>query len=371
MIQIKARCLELKGTNYEIGRKMGSLAAGIPQLKEVQTSGRIKLDEQDALASKELFGRWCPGINEEIHGFADALNVPPDRIIYYAMTCLVPRCSHMAFLPGMTENGHVLVARNYEFCHRLEDFVLARTSVAGKLAHLGTTILQFGRDEGMNECGLSVSMSSCGFPVGAEKQMRAPALRGLQFWAVVRTLLENCKDVDEALLFLDGMPIAYNINLLLADKSGHAALVETMDGVRAIRKIDGNTPQKFLYAANHIMIPELLKYEPKAMAHSLKRSETIRKFSDGAHAVSKEDLKSLLLTKYPEGLCCHYYDEFFGTTKSIVMDLNDGLLDLCWGGLAGNGWQVYTVGEPVEEREQPVGIRIEPSAPGIYDYVSL
>ncbi len=57
-----------------------------------------------------------------------------------------------------------------------------------------------------------------------------PAIVGLQFWAVIRYLLENCKDVDEALEYLKDMPIAYNINLLLADKSGNIALVETLDG---------------------------------------------------------------------------------------------------------------------------------------------
>ena len=41
---------------------------------------------------------------------------------------------------------------------------------------------------------------------------KKPKVIGLQFWAVVRTLLENCKNVKEALDTLYDMPIACNIN---------------------------------------------------------------------------------------------------------------------------------------------------------------
>ncbi|MBP3040421.1 hypothetical protein J9303_13095 [Bacillaceae bacterium Marseille-Q3522] len=36
---------------------------------------------------------------------------------------------------------------------------------------------------------------------------------------------------------------------------------------------------------------------------------------------SPEDLKKLLATKYLEGPCCHYYDEFIGTLRSMIMDI--------------------------------------------------
>ncbi|MDU4753181.1 MAG: isochorismatase family protein, partial [Clostridium butyricum] len=39
-------------------------------------------------------------------------------------------------------------------------------------------------------------------PVGNSDGLRKPAIVGLQFWAIIRYLLENCKDVDEALEYL-------------------------------------------------------------------------------------------------------------------------------------------------------------------------
>jgi len=146
-----------------------------------------------------MFDRWCPGLNEEIQGFVEALGVAPVQVIYYSMTCLKPRCSQMVLLPGITKNGHILMARSYEYAYQSDDFTLTSTSVRGKYAHMSSSVLQLGRDEGINEYGLGVTMSSCGFPVGALDGMRKPAIRGLQFWAVIRALLENCKDVGEAL----------------------------------------------------------------------------------------------------------------------------------------------------------------------------
>ncbi len=371
MIHIKASYLELRGTNYEIGQKLGQITAGIPPLKALQTSGWHQFDAQDASLAKELFDRWCPGLNEEIQGYADALGVNPIQVTYYAMTYLKPGCSQVVLLPGLTKNGHVLLARNYEFSHQMEDFTLTRTSVEGKFTHLGSSVMQLGRDEGLNEHGLAVSMSSCGFPVGAPEEMRRPALRGLQFWAVIRTLLENCKDVGEALAFLEGMPIAYNINLLLADRLGRAALVETMDGCVAVKQIKGVDQQQYLHATNHVVLSELKQYEPKVMRHSFERYETIRQYFDHAHGVTLNDLKTLLLSQHPQGLCYHYYDEFFGTTKSMVMDLNEGKIDLCWGGLANNGWHTCTVARPLDEGLQSVELSPEKSPPGIFELIEI
>jgi predicted choloylglycine hydrolase len=367
MYQIEAKCLELKGTSYEIGQALGETIARIPPLKAVMTSGS-GLDAQDASLAESLLDRWCPGLNEEIRGLADALGVKPAEITFYGMTYLKPRCSQMALLPAITENGHTMLARSYEFSPRYEDFTLARTSVKGKYAHLGSTVLELGRDEGMNEHGLGVAMSSCGFPVGTPENMRPPAIRGLQFWAVIRTLLENCKGVDEALTFIEGMPIAYNLNMILADAKGHAALVETMDGNTAVKRADG---LNFLHATNHAVLPELKPYEKTVMRNSIVRYDAIRSFLGGARGVKAEDIKSLLLRKYPEGLCCRDYEGFFGTTKSIVMDVNAGTMDLCWGGSAENGWRRYSVRETLPEGTQKIALVQEASPAGFLDMIPV
>lgn len=341
------RTMELAGSSYEIGKKLGEITASIPPLKAVHTAGFPEFDEAEVEEAKALFDRWCPGLNEELSGFADALGVPAKQIVYYAMTSLRPNCSQIAVLPSMTESGELLVARSYEFNPMMEDFTLVKTSVTGKYTHMGTTVLQFGREDGFNECGLSVTMSSCGFPVGADKNMRRPKLKGLQYWAVIRSVLENCKDVEEALSFVKDMPIAYNLNMILADKTGQMALVETLDGRMAVRRLPDESGDQYLCATNHQVLPELISCEPVAMRHSLVRYHWIRKTMDKAGTVSREMLKNMLLSKYPEGQCCHFYKDFFGTTKSMVISPSAGTIELCWGGEAENGWQVYEIDKPL------------------------
>lgn len=360
---LNASTLSLSGTSYDIGFSLGKMAAAIPPLRAFHSSG-MHLRKEDTALAQSLFDEWCPGLNDEIHGFADALGIAPTQMTYYAMTYLIPRCSQIAILPGLSENGHVLIARNYEFHYEMDDLTLVKTHVSGKYAHIGSSVLSLGRDEGFNEHGFGVTMSSCGIPVGAPESMRRPQLRGLQFWAVIRALLENCKDVSEALLYLKDMPIAYNINLILADRTGHAALFETLDGRSAHRLV--HDTKEYLCATNHVVLDALKPFETVAMSNSINRVKTIQSFIDAQVSIGSNDLKALLLTSYPEGLCCHDYKAFFGTTKSMIMDLNDGTIDVCWGGLTENGWQTYGFAEPIENSTRPIQIQQRSMAPEFF-----
>ena len=363
MQTLNASTLSLSGSSYDIGFRLGKTAAAKSPLKAVHSSG-VPLGKEDASLAQSLFDEWCPGLNEEIHGFADALGIAPTQMTYYAFTYLIPRCSQIAIMPDLSENGHVLLARSYEFHYELDDLTLVKTSASGKYAHIGSSVLSLGRDEGFNEHGLGVTMSSCGIPVGASESMRRPQLRGLQFWAVIRALLENCKDVSEALLYLKDMPIAYNINLILADRTGHAALFETLDGRSAYRLV-GNT-KEYLCATNHVLLDALKPFETMAMSNSINRVSTIQSFIDAQESIAADDLKALLLTNYPDGLCCHDYKAFFGTTKSMIMDLNDGTIEVCWGGQSENGWQAYSFSAPFKDSTHPIGIEQRSMTPDFF-----
>lgn len=346
---IKTQTMELNGTNYEIGQKLAKLVAGIPQLKAYQTGGMKGCDETEVRKAVQLFERWCPGLNDELQGFADGLEVPLWQVVYFGMTYLrpAPRCSQIAVLPSMTESGRPLLARNYEFNQDAEDFCLVKTSVAGKYTHIGTSVLFFGRDDGFNEHGLAVTMSSCGFPVGPLPNMRPPKVTGLQFWAVIRSVLENCRDVAEALDYIKEMPIAYNINMMLVDKAGNIALVETLDGRFAVRSLDEGSDKRYLHATNHPVLPELIPFEPQAMKHSLMRYDWIERQMEKTAKITPDILKEMLLSEFPDGLCCHYYPAFFGTTKSMVINPGCGTIDLCWGGDIRNGWKQYHIERPL------------------------
>lgn len=370
-MKIKTKTLELTGTHYEIGMELGKMATSIPILKKCHTNGFYGFGEKEVKKAEKLFLKWCPGLVEELHGFADTLQVPVTQIFFYGMTYLKPNCSQIALLPAMTKDSRPLVARNYEFSHEAEDFILMRTNIPGKYTHLGTSVLLFGRDDGFNECGLAVTMSSCGFPVGAVEYMRKPKVIGLQFWAVVRTILENCQDVKSALDFVKEMPIAYNLNMIFTDKSGRIALFETLDGKKVSKEISQEESELYLFATNHPVLPELIAKEPKAMRHSIERYQWIEKILKGRKNITKEDLKKMLLSKYPNGLCCHYFKDFFGTTKSMIIDPSYGTIDLCWGGRIENGWNRYPIQKPLKNEEKEIEIIMESFCPEMGEYLSL
>lgn len=371
MLTIQTHTVELNGTSYEIGYQLGKKTGEVPQLRATHTAGIEGFGSVQVDEAIKLFDRWCPGLTEELCGFADALGVQPEQIFFYGMTYLQPRCSHIALLPSLTADGKPLLARNYEFNHQAEDFCLMKTAVQGKYTHMGTSVLHFGRDDGFNEHGLAVTISSCGFPVGALLYMRTPKLKGLQFWAVIRALLENCKDVAEALAYLEGMPIAYNLNMILMDKTGNAALVETLDGRTAVKRIASDSAEQILYATNHAVLPELKSVESQVMVHSARRYEYIEALLADQGSVTKKQLKQMLLSKYPDGLCCHYFEEFFGTTKSMVISPVDGTIDLCWGGRAENGWCTYDIALPLADETKTIQINLEKAVPGTYEWQPL
>lgn len=75
--------------------------------------------------------------------------------------------------------------------------------------------------------------------------------------------------------------------------------------------------------------------------NSLIRNRNIEKLFEQDRRISKEDMKHLLSAPYPEGLCCHYYKEFFGTLRSMVFDVTDKTIEMTFGSPQVNTWQTF------------------------------
>jgi|GEM_PF-96547 len=366
MKQASANFFELKGTNYEIGKQLGYMVLDNPYLKEIFISSSNTV-EKDKKHTYELFDKYCPGLNEELQGFADILGTERSRLVFVYLTYLAPACSQMVVLPSKTKNRHVLLARNYDYSEQTDDFCLSKTTVTGKYSHIGSNIMQFGRGEGMNECGLVVSQSSCGRPVNSYPTGKQPKVVGLQFWAIVRTLLENCKNVKEALDTLSDMPTACNINLMVADKHGEAALIEIMDGRKEVKLVKENTDADYLIATNHIHISSMVNMEPYAMKNSIIRYRCLKEWITQNSDVDEQKLKELLLTPYPDGLMLPFYEDYFGTIKSIVFNLTLGKIDICWGGLETNRWHSFNIDDSIESKTCLQNINKQPTATDFFD----
>ncbi len=329
---------ELAGSYEEIGRQMARRLKEANMLSSVLIPRPKYISNKDLKDALKLYETYCPGTVEELQGFSKEAGIEVEKIMYTWMTYLVPRCSGLILLGSKTTDGHTKLVRNYEFSLEDEDLAVVRTAPVGKYSHIGGTIAIFGRCEGINECGLAVSMSSCGMPVGNMEGMRAPKVYGLHFWAVIRTLLENCKNVEEALEMVKDMPIAYNINLYLADPSHNGVLYETMDGKVAYERINETSKKQYLCGTNHIVIPKFQVNEPAAMRNSVVRFQALTRFVDSRDQCKEEEVKDFFLTKYPEGMSTCYYEDWFGTIRTVVMDTVERRFSICWFGQKENGW---------------------------------
>lgn len=362
---------ELKGSYHEIGKQMAKRLKAVSALEFMKVPAPELITEKEFQEAREIYQKYCPGVLEEMEGFTEESGIPMEQVAYYWMTYLVPRCSGLMIDAKKSADGHCKLVRNYEFSIGDEDLTVSRTVVDGKYAHISSNIVCFGRCDGINECGLAITQSSCGFPVSNMQGMRPPKVKGLQFWAAIRTVLENCKNVEEALNLLNEMPIGYNINLLLADASGNGALFETMDGHRATQRLEDTKGKDYLAATNHIAIPEFQVYEPVGMRNSIIRLQNARNFAESKEMLTEDEIKQFMLTKYPNGMTCHYYKDWFGTIRTVVMDPMERRYSICWFGLNENGWSDFYVNEAMPDRVEEKAVISERGTKEMFEMIPI
>jgi predicted choloylglycine hydrolase len=338
----------LQGTSYEAGKMQGEAIRMIPGWMDFIRSGKGALSKDEFRQVVTSFNKYCPGIREEIHGLADGAQISEEDVVYYAMTSLrTVGCSQFVVLPEASEDHHILVARSYDYSDKADDLRLTTTKIDGKYKHIGFSTMLFGRCDGFNECGLSVTSSSGGIPVGPF----CPAIQdGFQFWALIRTLLDCCRNVEEALALIEGFPIGCNPILILADRSGDVALVEIYGSYRAVKRIIPGTHETFVFATNHYTLSEMQKYQTGVMNNSLVRQRAIDAFlKKESPPFNAEKIKNLLSAEYPAGLVCHHYDEFFGTMHSILFDLTREEVEICFGSPDANPWHRFDLKSQASE----------------------
>ena len=137
---------------------------------------------------------------------------------------------------------------------------------------------------------------------------------------------------------------------MVADKSGEAALIEIMDGRKEVKLIQENMKVDYLIATNHIHISNMVSIEPYAMKNSVIRYRCLKQWITQNSDIDEKKIKELLLTPYPNGLMLPFYEDRFGTIKSIVFNLTLGKADICWGGLKANKWHSFDIEDNLENK---------------------
>jgi predicted choloylglycine hydrolase len=388
--QVPFTHIVLEGTPYQVGWSQGEALKNDPARAHYLTPPLPFLDHysrQEAQAALAYYETYCPGIREEIQGAADAFGVPVEEIAFLGGKSKqdgfspVPvagpgsgtsgpnrgsHCSQFAVLPSATADGHLYAGQNVDCGPDDLDLRLCTTRVQGKPAHIAFSDMIFGRVDGLNEHGFCVTTS-----------WGAPGVwlrgEGLPYFAVVRVLLDRCKTVDEALALLAELPVAWCTNFILSDRSGHAALVEVANEHRGVQRPgrgaqNGRGP--FLCATNHYTLPEMKPYDAARRRESVVRYGTIVTRLGGALPhVDKEDIRGLLSEPPPAGVCLRHYSGGLGTLWSMICDVTEATLEVCFGApnSARNGWQTFGLGGPPGSAEYPAHLPDEPARPGFWE----
>ena len=354
------------GTSYEVGTQIGNWILSQPDLLQKVILPPNAYPQSKLTKISNLLGCYSSGVNEEIKGFADIVGISKEQVIFYAMTYLERGCSLMSAVSNKTENGHTLMARNYDFNDEMEEMCFAYTAIKGKYSYIGSTLNLFGRCDGMNKYGLAACKASNGLPVGNFEGGQKADITGFSFWIVIRSILENCKNVEEAIAWTMDAPIGYNINLMLADSNNKIGLLQCIDGHKAYRILDDDSKQNSLISTNHAVLPEIKPYEKMLIENSVIRYKAIEKMFSEKEKISVQDLKGILSTSYPQGLCCHYYPEFFGTLRSMLFDTTEKRIEIAFGSPQANDWRTFTV-QKLKEQEIIVNLPCEKAGKDFYN----
>ena len=371
----------LEGTNYEVGKMQGELLKKNNEMRiRVETTIMMflkqlgylsfgkpdpkKMGFQDFKEMQAFFEECCPGLNEEMQGFADSLGLKIKELPFYYASYQIPKnCSQMAVVSSVTNDEHVYLGRSYEWTHTEEDLRLCTTKVRGKAQHFGFSIFLFGRADGINEHGVCVSFTGSGIFGIPIKQ------RGFQSHLIIRSILENCKSVEEAISMIQRCPLSGFFNLLIMDRKSNAVLTEFADGAVEIKRINNDSKDKFLVSTNHYTLPLTIKSNEKncgIINNSQKRYQLITSSLKNAEPdITKETLKTILSRKFPEGVCDHYYSDYFGTVWSMIFDLTCRETEICFGAPTHNEWSSFTFNDPIGAKMYPA---IFPNNKGQWPY---
>ncbi|WP_339225216.1 C45 family peptidase [Paenibacillus sp. FSL H8-0332] len=365
--------LVTEGTHYEVGRALGAYYKhNSPMLSFLSSPfmGASPLTPYAADKAMESFERYCPGLNEEIQGFADETGIEATHVVFYYSYFQAPgHCTQAAYRTGASadQSGHICHMRNYDFGWEDEPYnqlLLSTTRVKGKPAHTGFALQLFGRYDGMNEAGLTVTTTSGRI----RPEMTG---EGFVFPGVVRALLDQCTTAEEAAQLMRSMPVADYRNFLISDAQGNIALVETAGTEKAIQyhpAAASLSASQLVLSANHYTLPTMQLHNQQVMENSWTRYDALRAAlmddSTAIHPVAA--MKAAAGREYPEGICCHHYSEGLGTLWSVVCDNTARELHICFGSPQLNGWRTFGFHDPAGMRVYEAVLPDKPSAEGFW-----
>ena len=292
-----------------------------------------KFQTQHGNESIRLMKQFYPDILDEIRGITATLNLNFELFASWLLCmgcCLTIRKNHNVEIRGCTAmgiitNDKIFYARNNDLPPYLKQFSKSITyNPIDKNKFLLNSSSFVNGEEGINQHGLIVAMT---FVIPKKEEIKP----GFNSLFLVRYLLENCQNVEEAIQELNKLPIASSCNIMLIDKQKNLVVAECCPFKINIRKPQiNNNGEKFSITVNHFTSKNMQNYDKSnqnVYSSASRYNCAYSCFNSPKSKITSNYLKEIVKGKY--GFMCQYKRIKFETIWSTIIDLNNRTLFLC------------------------------------------
>lgn len=344
----------VQGSYRQMGEDLGARTADLIARSLDTYVGRFHDDAGLSNADIDRWGRvyldvavsYSPEIAAMIDGMAAGSGHPAHRLaalnarteLLYGAGYRDEGCTSLSVLPRYTENGHTLLAQNWDWHpeQAAVTFLLATRDETGfsvlSLAEAGMLA-----KSGLNSAGLGVCANLLVYDLDSRGA-------GVPYHYLLRGVLQakTMSSAHKKLLPVDRISSG---NVLLADAGGESIDFELAPGVFGTLVPEGG----LLTHSNHFQAPLPLQ-DRKAVtsALTLLRSVRARHLLEPALEERRVRLADIVATlrdewSYPDGICRHADPEVpaterISTVHSVVMDLTDRVLWIAPGPPSSHGY---------------------------------
>jgi len=347
--------LRLKGAPHEMGiehgRKMRNEIDHNLTVYFRRFRNETKLSREQVLqrAAKYLpvIERVAPDYSEEMKGVAkgsgsDLLDITALNVRYElmysqysklgvpAISSRTDGCTAFAVEPGMSENGHALMAQNWDWIPEVEGLFQRRANDNEPEVISFTEAGVVGGKIGINSAGLGLLIN--GLVSNMDDWSRLEKPFHVQCWEILRS-----KSLEDAIRIVSEGQRSCSANFLLGQQKSleKATIVNVESAPQAVNRL---SPESGVIAhTNHFCNPAsvgISQVIDEEWRSTLTRYERIYNLLNdhiaGHEKLSLETAKSMLRDHYgrPDSLCRHpnpalAEDDRYKSVVSVVMDLED------------------------------------------------
>ena len=378
---------EFKGTHYEMGFQQGQI---FKHATQEMLDIFLDLDDIKALkpwflpknlflriSSKKAFNafqpiveKYAPNQAQRIKGLSEGSGLKEETLYLFSAAELMlaeldwelphlkSGCTSIAYQGDITESGHTMVSRNFDYARFIVPFLMLRTNRPQGLnaTYDLTAMVLPGTFNGLNEHGVFISTDEA-FPLDEIEE-------GLSASLLIQEALETCKSTEEVVEFFTNSARGSGNVILIADSEDDVRVMEYTS--KQIHVRNPSPGDNFIVGTNHYTIDELKPIDlPREAIFGKKSPKPLRGICINETSYVRKDIAERLIRNAdqidlnfikalhrdhsvnPKGVggmetLCHH-DPINISAASMIMDLKNFNAWICLGLPCKNNYKSYNL----------------------------